>query len=508
MLHRFLPATPFRALRRTEGGSILLYALVLLPVIICLTVLVVDVSRYQLLREESQGAADRIALRAAQALPDVDAAAALAQSELGRLSLFDAPSDPAPGEPAAGTVRVEPHRVEVVVQGGVDAAFDFFLEEASRGGEQFAVREQSVAELVPIDAAIVLADAASLRPPPRSAWGSSAEWPASRYFHFVRAPALINVQVPPEQAPYYWEGWWEEFDSDLYRRWATQSCFNPAFSGLKLAAISLADVLRAARTNRLALLFTPGEDVRRGLSVVRELGFFESDVPAAEAAWSGYFEPPTQVSDESCVLFAEPWSSDDPRFVLAAPPSWARRTAPCGERLQATGWGDIFYPLGLVSDCLIEQGLEVRESIYFHAARAVGHEPDGGNILRAVDEALLQLTSASQEQLDDAVERRGNLAAKAVRAIYVFSDLVPDPDTERAAAVRARIASSGTSLVLVTLLHDELPEAVRQEQEARLERWRELEPDVRLRTAGSGSELLETIAPTLPALHREVAIRS
>lgn len=502
---------------RHERGNISLYVAVIIPVVVSLAVLAFDVSRYQLLRETAQREADRIALAAAQALPNIEQAERVvleSAAALRGLNIARA-ADQTP------LLNVSGSRVSLTLEGNVSAVFDLFLRIGRHTGQVFAVRESSEAQIVPGDYVLIVSDAVSLRPRPGEAWGSGALWPPSNYFSLVEPPEIkpSGESVQLDQSV-YWDRWWEHWKEPRYRRWATQACYNPLYSPIKFAAISLVDVLGAVQNNRLSLLFTPGEDPNQGFAVSRPLDFVRSGGDEAQARWLDYFETPTFVSDESCVYFADPATSQEDTYSLPRmPASFAEASAAgpaCRERFNPLRNGQgYYYPVNTLSSCFTEQSLRLREAIYFHAARSTAHWLDGSNIIEAVNQAYLQLLVSSPEGIESARINRGNLAVQARRKIVVLSDILPRPSSPAFQEMLSRIREANIELVLVLFLPEEIESSCsdyllrKGNFDRLLGEYDRLEAGkARAVAVHSGRELADVIIPRIIGASRELAIRS
>ncbi len=500
------------AVSRQEQGNITLYAVILIPLAISLAVLAVDVSSYQILRNTAQKEADRIALQAAEFLPDTDAAQRLVLESVSKLPALDFQRK----EDLSPVLEVSSSRVSFSLQGSVPAALDIFMRKSDGTGHVFTVSESSRAQIVPRDYVLIIADALSLRPPAGENWGDESLWPASGYFNYARPPVMSST------TPFGgggWLEWWKAWDSVAYRRWITQSCYNPLYSGLKYAAISLIDALGAVDTNRISLIFTPENGSAQGCSVSRPLGFMSAASGEAQARWLAYFEPESFVADEACVYFADPALSSDPRYMLTQAPSFISLAAgvqDCTTRynqlLQGQGY---FLPSGTLSDCFVSQALTLREAVYYHAARNVAHRPQGENIAQAIDQDYLQLMVASEEETSQAAVRRGNLAYRASRKIVVLTDYLPSEDLPGFSDILARLEQAQISLVLVPFMPQEAlsgmgnlkerTDLLRARTSALMEQKRNY---LQILPAFSAEDMENQVIPAIVALGREFAIRS
>lgn len=492
------------AVRQSERGNIVLYALVLLPVVLSLSVLAVDVSSFQALKEKAQQEADRIALQAVHALPDKAEAERIIRSASADLTDLHLAS----GEDERQLYSIGTATVSLTLEGRVNAFFDFFIRRAGHGPQTFVLREASEAQMVPADTVIILADAASLRPLPYESWGEGGSWPASKLFNFISEPEIRAV-APGQETP----AWVLQWAAGKYQRWVTQSCFNPVYSPLKLAAIGLIDLLGAVDTNRISLVFSPSERTSAGFSVARTLSF-PGEEPDAEGEWSSYFEPETFISDEACLYFSDPEASDDYTYRLPLPPAGfglAHEANACGERYSATPWGASWYPYGRLSPCFTSSALTLRELVYSHAARSIGHGADGVDLIQAANQGIVQLVSDTTARAEDARRRRGNLAAAPLRSIIVLADTVPDVGSAAFAELKRRLEQTKTKASFIVFMPQNIAGYRNPAEQRCLEMARLLgdpEGTVSVFAAANAEELTRTIMPQIVGSSRYYAIRS
>jgi len=493
-----------------ERGHIALYALVILPLVCSFAVLAIDVSKYQALRDKAQVAADRITLQAAKALPNVDAARAIIEANIAREPLLELAPDVPP--------LISSSRVALTINAELSSSFDVFLPAA----KVFSVQESAEVSIAPNDLVLIVADANSLRPAPRVNWGDASTWPASKYFNFARRPESI-VGVSTEPSDVYWINWWKDWESELYRRWATQTCFNPVFSALKLAAISVLDVASTFSNFRTAVIFTPSEDTTRGYRISRELRFSADDNNAADASWFDYFETSDYVSDEACMLFGDLQASDQERYQLPQKALYLKQIesveggqsaataggSACPERFLSIGWGDIYYPRDRLTNCYRGSAVQPREAIYFHAARGVGHQPLGQNVLSAIDAGFVQLLKGNAEVNDEEKERRGNLSRSVRRQIVVLADMLPLSSSVRFAKVLERLEANSVMLVFAVYIHEFLPAQLRDELNQRAAAIEALKSkSIVVIKSESAQGLRLQIVPRLLSIGKEYVIRS
>jgi len=459
--------------------------LAIVPIALSITVLAVDVSGFQSLRERAQKEADRIALQAVKALPDQELALEIIRRNADSLEDLEI----ARGDSGEEIIVLDAESVSLALAGSQEALFDTFLPQA----QLFAVREFSTAARVPQDLVVVFADGHTLRPPARAAWGNDLDWPASKYFNFVSNPRPQGVPLPPDTGEgVYWPSWWNDWNSDTYRRWATQSCFNPVYSSLKLAAIGLLDRLSAFSNTRVGLVFTPGDDAQIGYAVSRRVSLTASR--GAEARWFRSMELETFFGDETCLLFSHPDTSAEDRYQLPArslrSPSTRSAEATCPSIFRSNGWGAVWYPNGHLEDCFSSDSLSLREALYYRASRSTELSKDGSHILAALEQAMIQLGAGPSAEEQAA---RGSLAISPQRRILLFTDILPQRDVPGLAEVVNQIEALNAELIIVSFHHSGLSEeraSLLEEAEGGI---RELDSGtIKLTSVRSVEELLST----------------
>ena len=499
---------------RQERGNITLYVIVIIPLVLSLAVLAVDVSRFHILRDAAQKEADRIALQAAQSLPDVGRARGLIIESAASLQELEL----AKGEDLSPVLEISNSRVALSLQGDVTALLDIFMRKADGSGHVFRVNESSEAQLVPSDTVLIMADASSLRPPKGENWGEESLWPASQYFNYVQPPALEDLPAADTADARYWPQWWKSWQSSAYRRWATQSCYNPLYSGLKSAAISFIDTLGTVDTNRLSLLFTPGDIPADGFTVSCRLDFLTGGKSEVQARWLAYFEAQSFISDEACVYFGDPGLTSSANYQMPSEPSFApvKTGSDCLSKYNELDLGQSYFlPSGKLSECFTTKELTLREAVYYHAARSYAHDPLGKNIVRALEQAYLQLLIADDEQKQLADARRGNLADKALRKVVLLTDYLPQADAEGLYNILFLLHQAKAVVVFLPYMPQDtllgmknLPQRTelimnRAQQLAKFEQL-----NLKVLPVFQSAELSQKVIPAVIALGREVAIRS
>lgn len=441
---------------KNQQGNISLYTLFLLPLVVLSTFLTIDISGWNSLRNSLQAEADTLALQAAQALPNKEIINNFIQTSIAQNKKYN----------LSATINYPDDynsSLELTLTAQYLSSFNSFIKKDNFSA--FSISKKSIVQIVPSDYVIILPDSNSLRPKLNSSytieqpWGDEEQWPASNYFNCALKPNITNSPS--------WK-WWLNWDDNNFRRWATQSCFNPTISPLKQAAISLVDSISQNRTNRISLLFTPGEVSSLGFSVARHLrgsstnnsiigGFFSKNTESAQGYWGNYLEFERFLGDEVCMLFANPESALDSNYQLVSNNSPnnncpnALDFPPCGTYHQATNH---------FSDCYLNQSLLLREIIYWHAAKLASADFNAkSNLIAALEQGLIELVANNEE--NNKIEEkaiRGNIAFSSLRKIIAFADELPDIDDENNnfTNILKQLENTNTKLTLVAFSHQGL----------------------------------------------------
>ena len=441
-----------------QSGTAALYAVLLLPFALLLAAAAVDVSGWNALRDKLQQQADRIAFEALSALPSFHEVSEHVRKAVNVPGLENVESSVFfPTRRAA---------VGVTLRAAFRTRLDFLVRSFTKNA--FRVERSSVAQIIPGDFVIIMSDGASLRPQPQPvsgspgtfelpAWGTAAQWPASQYFSCVSAPVVASANSLG------WR-WWNDWKKETFQRWATQSCFNPSFTPLKLAAIETSEMVLQSGTNRLAFLLTPGDSSGRGFRAIRHI-HDEHDEPALypgqrggfpedgkiRAQWNGYTDLERLLGDEACMMIAQPEAGLLSRYEL---PGEAGGSASCSGPLKLPPCGGRHSPAGHLSECYAAEELSLREAIYWDAAklRVPGAQTDP-DILSSLRQAWNELTD--DRTLQSEAKVRGNFAASALRKVYVFSDFLP-PVTDEMSELLALYQSRGIGIVVFPFFHEGL----------------------------------------------------
>ncbi len=403
------------------------YLFAMVPVAFGLLILAVDVSRWNSLRDFAQREADRMAFQAAQLLP---ADTSEAEAFLRQFQPADSPF----------SVQVDPlelsgnDRVAVTLGADYVPVFSSLLSAlmgSRTEARQFHVERRGIVQIVPTDIMLVVADGQSLRPAVGApSWGDSPSWPAAEWWS-------CSPQPPPATGD---------------ERWATQSCFNPVLSRLKLATIGMVDTFAAVKSNRLGLVFTPGNTTGLNYQFSRFIsgspgGFSDRHVATPESEWLNYAEEGNLGNELCVVMSAGPWSSRYALASVSSPYGFQYAESSSQEVLDFPQCDLTSTPYGRLNPDYRANTLRLREMIYWNAAKR-GFDAD---VTTAVEQAIVALLP----QGDEAAARqvRGELAIKPRRLLIVVADSLPEPQGARWQRISESLQQAQIELVLVPFEH-------------------------------------------------------
>jgi hypothetical protein len=485
----------------SERGNVVFFATILIPISLTLSVLAVDVSKWQSLRNVAQSDADRISLQAARALPDTIRAKQIISQNVASLPYIKGFDFHLTSSSATVTINSE-----------VEAFFDAFLELHSGHSTTLTINVSATAQTVPSDTVIIMSDAETLRPDAKTTWGDELSWPASKIFDFVNFHTFTNLNFTnPDKKT--WVDWPVDWDSSEFQRWVTQACFNPALNPIKFSAIYLADFFGAKQNNRISLLFTPGNSIAVGSSTVRNLSYPEQTLTTSQASWRPYYEQDNFIGDELCTYIADYQITGDDTYALNKPSFELglihQTNYDCDEIALHT---DSYYPpTGNLDTCYLKDNLLLREAIYFHAATRIPHFTNGENITNAIEQALFQfLNTKPVPSLDQTL--RGNLANNSLRNIIVLTDNIPDPTLPRFVELTQDLQLKNIQLIFIVFEHPYLSTENQLSAENRVELLEKLlqskSNNIKILVADSGEKLINEIIPKVASFSQEVALKS
>lgn len=405
-----------------QRGGVLLTIVGMVPLFFFLAGLGVDLSGWNALRNLVQSEADAAANQLANSF-----AFEQPMAELRRSIVADAAKQ---GIVATVTTDDSAQRVTVSMEAHYAARFAGMLGAGSRA---FAVRRQATARIIPTDRIIVLADGSSLRPGIErnarrqfarlnSGWGDIASWPAAGLFRCSQRPA-DSTQAALQN------------DWLAYGRWATQGCFNPAFSALKHASILLLEPSESPTATRIGVIATPGSVSSQRVETVAPIvpsnaGAGCADVSNGRACFTKYYDPETGTGDELCAMLGQSQASAFDGGIYRLP---RVESATLDESL---GWaspcGRPFRSQGIIPQGFLNSRLTVSQAVFFRAAKlpAAGVE-QAPRVLNALGRAMEDLRAASFVRPPG--ELRTGIDDLTRREIVVLSDTLFDPHSERGA---------------------------------------------------------------------------
>ncbi len=363
-----------------QKGNSVLFVLVCIPIALSFLVLVIDISRHQSSRDEAQKFADNLVFQAGKFLPNSEAVDNYVNLQIQQQQDFELISD---------SPQITADSIVLSLRSRTDSFFDIFLpKDEQNQGKSFGSDITARIRVVPSDVAIIIPDGVSLRPEVNTAFSTVANWPSSNYFNLVSAPAAY----PQSGAETVWQNWWEDFSSEDYRRWLTQSCYNPIYSAVKDFAVNIYSTFSSFESSRAFALFYPGDDPLLGYSFPQHLNYWEID---------------NYISDELCVLMAA-----DDRYSF-----YPNIEKTCSDYFEF-GTAGIFYPRGNFNDCIknsvSNNEMKVEELIYYHATKNTN--PNQLGLFNAIHAALTQVISVGT----DLNNGRGNLHSNAKKEIILI----------------------------------------------------------------------------------------
>jgi hypothetical protein len=405
-----------------ERGSAVFYTLVLAPFILGLSMIVFDLSSYFALGDRLQHEADRIAYDSVLHLPNESAAlwnAQLAIAELREKNISG----------RAELTTSVPRSIEITLSQKSSLIFALAPQSHSFSPHLTSVRRGS-AMLAPRDVIVILNDGATLRPAEGDEpWGNPVEWPASAYL----TGCVTTPNLPP--------AWMNDSQG---RRWATQSCFNPAWSSLKECAGDFVRALKKLPTSRIGVIFSPGGEADKRFEILRSLqhggGYFKASsswgATFAEVLWRPFRNHPSLLGDEACVLFATPEQRAGGELGVADP----------GCRAPYSPFSNFHF-----DNVYFAEHLTLEEAITVRSAKLSLASTEGRfGLLPALSEALDQLSKPSS-YLDHKV--RGNLATRPNKSVVVITDNLGELDENLMSALLARFAREEVKLDALLFNH-------------------------------------------------------
>ncbi len=488
-----------------QNGNIAFYVAVVIPVALTLCIIAIDVTAYQLKRVKLQKTVDELVVGGAQFLPNTEASKLYIYKQLSRYKEFQI----APNKPQGNLLfEVTPSSISLTLHSYYNSSFTGFLPNSE--DYRLEYQQHAAARLAPVDTMIVMADSNAFRPHSQTTWGDPQQWPASKYFNFVEAP-LINSEEPilVNLSKRDWIPRAEDWETDLYRRWVTQSCYNPVWSSFKLAIIGLTDVWGEARDNRVGVISTPGENGSRGYTVITGLASQNSENPQIQ--FGNYFESKNLLSDELCMLIGARHISDETRYSIPE-----RRfqysnqhTKSCIDSVDTSKvWGQLHFPYRKFDTNCLKTNMSLREALYYHSVRANAHFNNSENVKAALEASYSELLNYQLINSADIANLRRQLASYATRRIILISDNLPPLDFVYNFVERLE-GEPKVELIIVPIKHSGLSSSQIETLENRAEAFRRYQfqsPSLIVLPMMSPESFLEKGTSLLVGLKRQVVL--
>ena len=461
-----------------EKGSLPFYLLITMPIAVSLSMVAVDISGWNAMNNALQKEADQIALQALDYLPDTESAA---NYIIHATSFLNFPSTSS----KFNFANDHGLAINLKLQSKFDPYFNVILEPFLKNQESlFSINKESTAQIIPTDYVLIMVDGSSMRPgieigatleesKADTPWGNNLSWPASDYFNCATKPIvtaegceITNKKCTGDSA--VWD-WWNHWESEAFKRWATQSCFNPVFSKIKTTAINFIDYISATPANRVSVIFTPGNSRGQKFQTIRNLreeqkingityyknnigGFFKTTSIEKEAHWNPNIEGEHFLGDEACVMLAHSSLALNKKYQI--PKNLFNSELSSGEILPFASCGNIHFPYQQLSQEYLNSSLKLREAVYFRSAKlnlpGKNSKPD---ILLALQQAWKELVSIpNKDILKSEVDKRGNLAHFAKRKIILLTDSFPEQTSELENII-SNLKLSNTKLIVASFNH-------------------------------------------------------
>ncbi len=359
----------------SNGSTTILVGALILPLLIFIFSLVFDLEKYFSDRENTQQLLDSAAMHAARFLPYTDQAKQAAQDYISSRVRGDALINI--DTSSADTISISVESVSKLIFAtllGVDIGLPLHL----RANARITPRDA----LLVLDTSRYMGPSAELGP----AWGDAGIWGANDFF--TNQLGLVG-------------------DARLL----TQQCFNPNFSALKKAAVTLYDYLSSQRLNSVAIGFSPGGSGAYHQSRQLLPGGFTNYPAAGEASFERYNA--TNASNEWCLASLE--RELNPNFSLPSLRSELHSPSiPPPERV---------YPLLPDAASATEWVLPLENHPYLTAREVIWSKAvNQDSNMRIVD----ILNSIMAELVYPvALNSRGGLAGSASKVAIIFAGDVP-----------------------------------------------------------------------------------
>ncbi len=264
---------------KSQSGNMVLYLLLLTPISLTLGLLTVDILGWHALGSNLQLKADRIALAAAQLLPDTEAARRYIENELGESEFAQSQNK--------YELDLDPSQVSLSLDVKLKTVLPLPVQPTGTS-TLFTQKRYARALVSPVELVVIAQDGESLRPQPFSFWEPSRDG---------------NYRINRCQ-----EG--KSDFGNCQQEWKAQNCLNPSFGELKLGLVKLISDIEKTPTHLTSILFWPGDNPNQGFSK------FDYRENSNTSFSQFYIQPRNNLSDRDCLDAAK--DNPDVRTFLSA----------------------------------------------------------------------------------------------------------------------------------------------------------------------------------------------
>ena len=427
-----------------ECGASALYVLCLLPFLIAITFALLDVARWNFLRDATIQEASAIAKLCARSLPDTGETSACVRNvsiqskfpELESASVapfFDSTSASFGASFAIG-VKIDADYIPSLAKmaNALIPSLDLKMH----------LSKSVVAQYRPGDYVLVISNASTLRP---NAINNTFQ-PALQ----KQPPASIfRCSKPYAVDAHDWLSGWNDADSALF---FTQACYNPAFSTLKLSSIALLDAISEINNNKVAVMFSPGNNVTGAPVPLTTLHSISSGFTTeGQTIFGSDYNDLFGLNNIACALFSANYLGASPYRL------------PASDTEDALSQDYRFCPIqielnqNIIDREFLSSPLMLRHAIFWQIARQqTNTDVASMDFQLAILNSLQELLSKSAEQRQNEYSVRGNLAATPKRHIFVFTDSLNgyQPTQE----IISALIANNTKLSFIVYSHEFLAE--------------------------------------------------
>jgi hypothetical protein len=393
-----------------QSGQSAVYALLLLPFLIGITWTLLDVSEWNFLRDALLQEATTIAKLAANDLPDTQTA----NTKISQYTPVIQNKFPKLENLSVAPILEDDNNLGSFII-GVNIQADYISSLGSLVNSlipkldlKMHINKSATIQYRPGDYVVILANGHTLRP-------------KSKDQLFTNTPPanLFKCSKPNNAASFTWsKNWTNQTDTKFW----SQACYNPAFTTLKLAAMSLTSAITEIKNNKISVILTPGNNLQESSNNITTLRSINSEFifdNLNEANFTNAYQDEYALNNIACVLFSKNYlSSDNPYAIPSAFSSNEDLTDSfnsCPKQLDLS--------LNILNKYFLRDSIQLKEAIFWQIAQTqTAANPANVELEQAIMSALNDLLVKSDEIQNDELAVRGNLSAKPFRHIFVLTD--------------------------------------------------------------------------------------